>query len=87
MLCRTGAEWVGSEHHRGTAIAYYVGIDVSLKESSVCVVDSKGKIVREAKAAGGTETLCGLISERGLPVAGIGMEKRARCRNGCARAW
>ena len=53
----------------------------------MCVVDSKGKIVREAKAAGGTETLCGLISERGLPVAGIGMEKRARCRNGCARAW
>lgn len=29
---------------------YYVGIDVSLKESSVCVVDAKGKVVREAIA-------------------------------------
>jgi transposase len=26
---------------------YYAGIDVSLKESSVCVVDAKGKVVRE----------------------------------------
>jgi hypothetical protein len=32
-------------------VEHYVGIDVSLKESSVCVVDSKGKIVRETKAA------------------------------------
>lgn len=26
---------------------YYAGIDVSLKESSVCVVDAKGAVVRE----------------------------------------
>jgi len=30
---------------------YYAGIDVSLKESSVCVVDAKGKVVREVKVA------------------------------------
>ena len=30
---------------------HYAGIDVSLKESSVCVVDSSGKIVRETKDA------------------------------------
>ena len=28
---------------------HYAGIDVSLKESSVCVVDGKGKIVRETR--------------------------------------
>ena len=28
---------------------HYAGIDVSLKYSSVCVVDGSGKIVREAK--------------------------------------
>jgi hypothetical protein len=30
---------------------YYAGIDVSLEQSSVCIVDVKGKIVREAKVA------------------------------------
>ncbi len=31
---------------------HYAGIDVSLKDSSVCVVDASGRIVREAKVAG-----------------------------------
>ncbi|WP_200885656.1 hypothetical protein [Azospirillum argentinense] len=30
---------------------HYAGIDVSLEQSSVCVVDATGKIVREAKVA------------------------------------
>ena len=38
------------------------------------MVDSKGMIVREAKAASEPETLCDLISGLGLPVARIGME-------------
>jgi transposase len=38
---------------------HYAGIDVSLELSSVCVVDGRGKIVKEAKVA----------SERGSPVA------------------
>ncbi len=29
---------------------HYAGIDVSLELSSVCVVDTQGKIVKEAKA-------------------------------------
>ena len=28
---------------------YFCGIDVSLEQSSLCVVDAKGRIVREAK--------------------------------------
>ena len=39
------------KHHRGMAPEYYVGIDVSLDSSSVCVIDPAGKIVREAKVA------------------------------------
>ena len=30
---------------------YFAGIDVSLEQSSVCVVDAAGKIIREAKVA------------------------------------
>jgi hypothetical protein len=32
-------------------VEYFVAIDVSLKLSSVCVVDGTGKIVREGKVA------------------------------------
>lgn len=36
---------------------HYAGIDVSLKESSVCVVDATGKIVREIKVPSEPEAL------------------------------
>jgi hypothetical protein len=45
----TASERVGPRHHRGTAMEHFAGIDVSLKDSSVCVVDAAGRIVREAK--------------------------------------
>jgi len=32
-------------------VGHYVGIDVSLELSSVCVVEGRGKIVKEAKVA------------------------------------
>jgi transposase len=34
-----------------TTMERYAGIDVSLEGSSVCVVDAKGKILREARVA------------------------------------
>jgi len=36
---------------------HFAGIDVSLKDSSVCVVDAAGRIVREAKVASEPEAL------------------------------
>ena len=30
---------------------YFAGLDVSVKSTSVCVVDEEGKIVREVKVA------------------------------------
>ncbi|MGJ0507777.1 MAG: IS110 family transposase [Methylocystis sp.] len=53
---------------------YYAGIDVSLKESSVCVVDSAGKVIREVKVASEPETLVRYFDELGLPVGRIGLE-------------
>ncbi len=38
-------------------MAYIAGIDVSLEESSICVVDAGGKIVREVKVASEPEAL------------------------------
>jgi transposase len=53
---------------------YYAGIDVSLEYSSVCVVDTSGKIVREAKVASEPEALIGWFSSLGLELARIGLE-------------
>ena len=49
---------------------YFAGLDVSLEETTVCVVDDGGLIVREARAASEPEALvaffrgCGLVMER-----------------------
>ena len=47
---------------------HYAGIDVSLELSSVCVVDAKGKIVREAKVASEPEALVGFFEALGFAV-------------------
>ena len=53
---------------------HYAGIDVSLERSSVCVVDSSGQIIREAKVASEPEALVGFFGQLGLPVVRIGLE-------------
>jgi transposase len=38
-------------------------LDVSVKETSVCIVDAEGQIVREAKVASEPEALLALLGE------------------------
>jgi transposase len=52
----------------------HAGIDVSLKLSSVCIVDASGKIVKESKVASEPEALVGFFKGLGFPVARIGLE-------------
>ena len=53
---------------------HYVGIDVSLEFSSVCVVDAAGKLVREAKVRSEPEALVGFLAGLGVMVARVGLE-------------
>ena len=53
---------------------HYAGIGVSLELSSVCVVDGRGKIVKEAKVASEPEALVCFFNELGFPVDRIGFE-------------
>jgi transposase len=52
---------------------YHAGIDVSLKESSACVVDATGKVVREAKVCSEPECLIGYFAQLDFPVERIGL--------------
>lgn len=61
-------------HHRGTTIEYFVGIDVSLEFSSVCVVDGSGRILREAKVQSEPEALVAWLRGLGLTLARVGLE-------------
>jgi transposase len=53
---------------------YFAAIDVSLEQSSVCVVDGTGKIVSEKKVASEPEALVALFQGLGLRLARIGLE-------------
>ena len=60
---------------------YYIGIDVSTKESALGILDGKGKIVRETKLPTDPEMIARLIAATGLAIERIGLE------SGCAAAW
>src|SRR3954453_7568994 len=53
---------------------HYVGIDVSLEHSSVCVVDGTGKIVVEAKVVSEPEALIAWLRRQPSKLARIGLE-------------
>ena len=55
-------------------MGYYAGLDVSLEETAVCVVDEKGQVVKEARVASEPEALVGFFHEQGLAMERIGME-------------
>ena len=74
MLVNNGVRRRGPKHHQGTAMEYYAGIDVSLEQSSVCVVDASGKIVREAKVESDPEALSAFFQKLSLPLGRMGLE-------------
>jgi transposase len=53
---------------------YYAGIDVSLECSSVCIVDTNGKIVREGKVASEPDALVSWLKSLGNGLIRIGLE-------------
>jgi len=53
---------------------YYAGIDVSLESASVCIVDDKGNIFREGKAASEPAALIKWLKDGGVELSRIGLE-------------
>ncbi len=52
----------------------YVGLDVSLKETSICVVDNRGEIVSEGTVISEPAAIAGFIKTKAESAARIGLE-------------
>ncbi len=53
---------------------HFAGLDVSVKETSVCIVDDSGKIVREVKVASEPEALLAVLKNSAYYLRRIGLE-------------
>jgi transposase len=53
---------------------YFAGLDVSLEETAVCIVDDTGHILREARAPSEPEALVAFFRDCGMVMARIGLE-------------
>ncbi len=52
----------------------FVGLDVSLEKTAICVISEHGKIVKEAQIASEPEALANWITEQNGSIAAIGLE-------------
>ena len=55
-------------------MGYFAGLDVSLEETAICIVDDAGRIVREARVASEPEALVAFFGACGMRMARIGLE-------------
>jgi hypothetical protein len=56
------------------SVDHFAGLDVSVKETSICIVDDTGKIVREVKVASEPEALLAVLKNRAYHFKRIGLE-------------
>ena len=55
-------------------MGYFAGLDVSLEETTICIVDDAGMIVREARAASEPEALVAFFEACGMTMERVGLE-------------
>lgn len=53
---------------------HYAGLDVSVKETSVCIVDESGKLCRERKVISHPEDLIAILSDPAFSLERVGVE-------------
>ena len=56
---------------------HYVGLDVSLKLTAICIVDQTGKIEREGMVVSNPEAIAAFIKSHAPHVARVGLETGA----------
>jgi transposase len=65
---------IGHEHQGGAAVKHFAGLDVSLEETAICVIDEAGTMVREARVPSEPEALVAFFQGLGLVMERVGLE-------------
>src|SRR3954452_21817773 len=73
-MIERGPVCIGHKHQGGAAVGYFAGLDVSLEETAVCIVDDAGRIVREALVASEPGALVAFFRACGMVMERIGLE-------------
>src|SRR5438132_11717283 len=74
-MVKRGPHEAASKHQRrSAAMQHYVGLDVSVKETSVCIVDKAGRVIREVKVATEPMAILAALTEETLAIERIGLE-------------
>jgi transposase len=73
VVVKRGSERLGSGHQED-GHEHYVGIDVSLELSSLCVLDVTGKVIREAKVASEPGALVTFLRGLDVVIGRVGLE-------------
>jgi len=55
-------------------VRYFAGLDVSLEETAICIVDEAGEIVREARVASEPDALVMFFDALGMTMERVGLE-------------
>ncbi|PJI88575.1 hypothetical protein [Sphingomonas koreensis] len=55
-------------------MAHFVGLDVSVKETAVCVVDGAGEVTLERKVASEPDDIVALLVSSGVDYRRVGIE-------------
>src|SRR5262249_59445327 len=66
---------VASQRWRATMV-HYVGLDVSLKQTSICVVSETGSVVREGVVASDPEAIAAFVKLKAPGAGRVGLESR-----------
>src|SRR5438105_837509 len=68
-MVKRGHRYTGPKHQKEKrSMDYFAGLDVSVKDTSVCIVDDTGRITREVKVASEPDALLTVLRNLALPL-------------------
>src|SRR3954453_8194048 len=58
----------------GFAMTHYAGLDVSVRYTSICIVDHAGKVVGETRVVSEPAAIIAILTDSAFPLHRIGLE-------------